>query len=101
MVAIRNNGLTHMSIIQEIALARLLAHDQQDLYIRSNPGTGKSIASAIAMLDRIDLAKDYPQVVYICPSHEVAMQMIDVIRQFNCKLRAKIGRLLVSETGKQ
>lgn len=58
---------------------------------QSQSGTGKTAAFVIAMLSRVDTSKNYPQVLCLSPTYELAIQTGEVaakIAQFSpIKLR--------------
>lgn len=58
---------------------------------QSQSGTGKTAAFVIAMLSRVDTSKNYPQILCLSPTYELAIQTGEVaakIAQFSpIKLR--------------
>lgn len=65
-------------IIQETALPTLLADPPQNMIAQSQSGTGKTAAFVLAMLSRVDASKDYPQVLCLSPTYELAIQTGEV-----------------------
>lgn len=69
----------------------LLADPPQNMIAQSQSGTGKTAAFVIAMLSRVDTSKNYPQVLCLSPTYELAIQTGEVaakIAQFSpIKLR--------------
>lgn len=55
-------GFTKPSKIQETALPAVLGDPPQNLIAQSQSGTGKTAAFSLAMLSRIDVEQNYPQV---------------------------------------
>lgn len=45
---------------------------------QSQSGTGKTAAFVLAMLSRVDTTKDYPQVLCLSPTYELAIQTGEV-----------------------
>jgi len=45
---------------------------------QSQSGTGKTAAFVLAMLSRVDSTKDYPQVLCLSPTYELAIQTGEV-----------------------
>ena len=45
---------------------------------QSQSGTGKTAAFVLAMLSRVDPTKDYPQVLCLSPTYELAVQTGEV-----------------------
>lgn len=66
------------SKIQETALPTLLADPPQNMIAQSQSGTGKTAAFVLAMLSRVDATKNYPQVICLSPTYELAIQTGEV-----------------------
>jgi len=45
---------------------------------QSQSGTGKTAAFVLAMLSRVDVVKNYPQVLCLSPTYELAIQTGEV-----------------------
>lgn len=71
-------GFNAPSKIQETALPTLLADPPQNMIAQSQSGTGKTAAFVLAMLSRVDTKKDYPQVLCLSPTYELAIQTGEV-----------------------
>nr|CAD7456166.1 unnamed protein product [Timema tahoe] len=71
-------GFNAPSKIQETALPTLLADPPQNMIAQSQSGTGKTAAFVLAMLSRVDPKKDYPQVLCLSPTYELAIQTGEV-----------------------
>ncbi|XP_020293190.1 DEAD-box helicase Dbp80-like [Pseudomyrmex gracilis] len=71
-------GFNAPSRIQETALPTLLADPPQNMIAQSQSGTGKTAAFVLAMLSRVDTTKDYPQVLCLSPTYELAIQTGEV-----------------------
>ncbi|XP_075155168.1 putative ATP-dependent RNA helicase Dbp80 [Haematobia irritans] len=67
-------GFNAPSKIQENALPILLADPPQNMIAQSQSGTGKTAAFVLAMLSRVDTKLDYPQVLCLSPTYELAIQ---------------------------
>ena len=65
-------------MIQETALPTLLADPPQNMIAQSQSGTGKTAAFVLAMLSRVNPALNYPQVLCLCPTYELAIQIGEV-----------------------
>jgi ATP-dependent RNA helicase DDX19/DBP5 len=48
---------------------------------QSQSGTGKTAAFVLAMLSRVDLNKNYPQVLCLAPTYELALQIGEVAKK--------------------
>lgn len=71
-------GFNAPSKIQETALPTLLADPPQNMIAQSQSGTGKTAAFVLAMLSRVDTNEDYPQVLCLSPTYELAIQTGEV-----------------------
>ncbi|KAK7793399.1 hypothetical protein R5R35_014306 [Gryllus longicercus] len=71
-------GFYAPSKIQETALPTLLADPPQNMIAQSQSGTGKTAAFVLAMLSRVDPKKQYPQVLCLSPTYELAIQTGEV-----------------------
>lgn len=85
-------GFNAPSKIQETALPTLLADPPQNMIAQSQSGTGKTAAFVLAMLSRVDPNKNYPQVLCLSPTYELAIQTGEVaakMSQFCPEIRLK------------
>ncbi|TDG51273.1 hypothetical protein AWZ03_002360 [Drosophila navojoa] len=71
-------GFNTPSKIQETALPTLLADPPQNMIAQSQSGTGKTAAFVLAMLSRVNVALDHPQVLCLSPTYELAIQTGEV-----------------------
>ena len=71
-------GYNAPSKIQETTLPTLIADPPQNMIAQSQSGTGKTAAFTLAMLTRVDTTKDYPQVLCLSPTYELAIQTGEV-----------------------
>ena len=71
-------GFNAPSKIQGTALPTLLADPPQNMIAQSQSGTGKTAAFVLAMLSRVDITKNYPQVLCLSPTYELAIQTGEV-----------------------
>jgi len=71
-------GFNAPSKIQETALPTLLADPPQNMIAQSQSGTGKTAAFVLAMLSRVDTSHQYPQVLCLSPTYELALQTGEV-----------------------
>ncbi|XP_031563719.1 ATP-dependent RNA helicase DDX19A-like [Actinia tenebrosa] len=74
-------GFNKPSKIQETALPMLLADPPNNMIAQSQSGTGKTAAFVLTMLSRVDATKQYPQVLCLSPTYELAMQIGKVAEQ--------------------
>lgn len=87
-------GFNAPSKIQESALPILLAHPPQNMIAQSQSGTGKTAAFVLAMLSRVDTDKNYPQVLCLSPTYELAIQTGEVaarMAQFCPEIRLRFA----------
>ncbi|XP_059474536.1 DEAD-box helicase Dbp80 [Neocloeon triangulifer] len=71
-------GFDAPSKIQETALPTLLADPPHNMIAQSQSGTGKTAAFVLAMLSRVDLNQNHPQVLCLAPTYELALQIGEV-----------------------
>nr|CAH0104887.1 unnamed protein product [Daphnia galeata] len=74
-------GFDAPSKIQETALPTLLVDPPQNMIAQSQSGTGKTAAFVLAMLSRTDVSKNYPHVVCLSPTFELAIQTGEVAKK--------------------
>ncbi|XP_070072443.1 DEAD-box helicase Dbp80 isoform X2 [Drosophila takahashii] len=71
-------GFNTPSKIQETALPTLLADPPQNMIAQSQSGTGKTAAFVLAMLSRVNISLNHPQVLCLSPTYELAIQTGEV-----------------------
>uniref|UniRef100_A0A1Y1KN83 RNA helicase n=1 Tax=Photinus pyralis TaxID=7054 RepID=A0A1Y1KN83_PHOPY len=87
-------GFNAPSKIQETALPTLLADPPQNLIAQSQSGTGKTAAFVLAMLSRLDSQFNFPQVLCLSPTYELAIQTAEVatrMAQFCPEIEIKLA----------
>lgn len=78
----------------------LLADPPQNMIAQSQSGTGKTAAFVIAMLSRVDTTKDYPQVLCLSPTYELAIQTGEVAAKIAQYSPIKLRFAVRGEDGK-
>lgn len=78
MKALERMNFTEPSKVQEIAIMPML--EGKDLLVQAPTGTGKTAAFSIPMLQNIDANNSHIQKVILCPTRELAMQTVEVLR---------------------
>nr|XP_034838783.1 DEAD-box helicase Dbp80-like [Maniola hyperantus] len=71
-------GLSAPSKMQETVLPTLLSDPPQNMLVQSPSGTGKTTAFVLAMLSRVDPTENYPQVLFLHRTLELAIQIGEV-----------------------
>jgi translation initiation factor 4A len=66
-------GYSSPSPIQRKAIKPLMDH--KDLIAQAQSGTGKTATFLIGSLNQVDLTLERPQVIILCPNHELAQQI--------------------------
>jgi len=74
-------GFNAPSKIQETALPTLLVDPPQNMIAQSQSGTGKTAAFVLAMLSRVKTNKNYPHIICLSPTFELAIQTGDVAKK--------------------
>jgi len=79
--AVTEMGFETPMPIQEQAIPVLLA-GETDFVGLAQTGTGKTGAYGLSLLQRIDAARRTPQVLLLCPTRELCLQITNELRQF-------------------
>jgi ATP-dependent RNA helicase DDX19/DBP5 len=69
-------GFKKPSKIQEITLPMILNPPHKDLIAQARNGSGKTTCFVLGMLSRVDPNMKAPQALCICPTRELAIQVI-------------------------
>ncbi|MGG1572852.1 DEAD/DEAH box helicase [Fictibacillus sp. NRS-1165] len=88
-------GITQPTAIQEQVIPLVL--EGKDVIAKSQTGTGKTMAFAVPMLQRIDREKGAVQALIVTPTRELAIQVAEEVR----KLSRAIGIEVLSVYGGQ
>jgi ATP-dependent RNA helicase DeaD len=59
-----------------------LLHSGKDVLGMAQTGTGKTAAFALPLLGRIDLKAKYPQILVLCPTRELAVQVAEAFQAY-------------------
>ncbi|KAI9189419.1 RNA helicase required for poly(A+) mRNA export [Blastocladiella emersonii ATCC 22665] len=89
------------SKIQERALPLLLHNPPTNLIAQSQSGTGKTAAFVLGMLARCDYSESVgagPQAVCIVNARELAVQVVDVVRQMAVHTEARVALITAGES---
>lgn len=84
-------GFQAPSKIQETALPILLANPPQNLIAQSQSGTGKTAAFLLASLYRVNSSQQFPQVLILAPTYELALQIGSVAQQMAKFIIPEVG----------
>ena len=81
--AIQDTGYEHFTPIQEKVIPVLMSG--RDAIGQSSTGTGKTAAFGIPAIELVQDPDDTPdpQVLVLCPTRELAMQVSDELRKFS------------------
>lgn len=86
-------GFENPSPIQGKAIP--IMNEKKDLIAQAQSGTGKTGAFSIGVLNNIDVNNDSTQVIIVNPTHELANQNYNVIKELsnfmNCSVQTVIG----------
>lgn len=85
LAAIEDLGYERPSPIQALSIPPALAG--RDLVGLSATGSGKTAAFALPALAKLDLAAKYPQVLILCPTRELAVQVCEEVHRLGTKLK--------------
>ncbi|MEM1442767.1 MAG: DEAD/DEAH box helicase, partial [Verrucomicrobiota bacterium] len=84
LAAVHELGYEEPSAIQEAAIPA--AMEGRDIVGLSETGSGKTAAFGLASLARIDLENSAPQLLVVCPTRELAVQVCSEIQRLGSKL---------------
>src|ERR1700678_1637459 len=74
-------GFKHPTPIQEQAIPVLLS-GTKDLVGLAQPGTGKTGAYGLPLLQLVYSAQRYPQALVVCPTRELCIQIVSEVELF-------------------
>lgn len=77
--ALKSQNITTPTEIQHQVITEVM--DGQNVIAKSQTGTGKTLAFALPMLSKINEASKEMQVLILAPTHELAMQIHQVIKE--------------------
>lgn len=77
----------------------MLRDPPTNIWAVTNPGSGKTLASAVALISRIDPAKKYTQALCIVDSSEVAVQTTELVKKLSICTEVEIGVTYRSNRG--
>ena len=87
--SVKEMGLSKLTPIQKVAIPKVL--QGIDLISQAQTGSGKTIAFAIPILEKIFILDKSPQAIILCPTRELTLQ---VALEFN-KLASNINKLKI------
>lgn len=74
-------GFNTPSKIQETSLPTLMANPPVNMIAQAQSGTGKTASFLLASLSRVNPQEEYPQVLILSPTYELALQIGKVAKQ--------------------
>ena len=77
--ALEHHGFTNPTEVQELAIP--VALEGKSVIVRSQTGSGKTIAFGLPIINNIDTSINAVQVLVICPTRELASQVTDEFRK--------------------
>lgn len=82
------------SKIQAVSLPMILTPPNKDLIAQAHNGSGKTTCFVLGMLSRVDPKFKAPQALCICPTRELAIQVIFSLLSSFLLINKTLGRLL-------
>ncbi len=82
---------SEMKIQQEMIPAML---EGKDIVAESPTGSGKTLAYVLPILNKVDGAKKQTQALIVAPSQELAMQIVEVIREWTAGTDITVQQLI-------
>jgi len=83
--SLTRRGYDTATPIQAATIPQLL--EGHDIVGLAQTGTGKTAAFALPALTRIEVAERKPQVLVLCPTRELALQVGDAFRQYGSNMK--------------
>ncbi|AHF57562.1 DEAD/DEAH box helicase [Spiroplasma eriocheiris] len=90
--AILKTGYVKATEIQQKAIP--VAIDNYDIIGKSHTGTGKTAAFVLPILHNLDVNLKKPQAIILCPTRELATQVLDQVRKYALFLHGVNATLL-------
>ncbi|MGO4107226.1 DEAD/DEAH box helicase [Paenibacillus sp. YAF4_2] len=85
---LQSDGITTPTPVQKKAIPVLLSG--QDVIAQAQTGTGKTIAFALPILQKIDINKDQVQALILTPTRELAIQITSELKKLVPAVGAKV-----------
>ena len=82
---------SEMKIQQEMIPAML---NGKDIVAESPTGSGKTLAYVLPILNKVDGSKKQTQALIVAPSQELAMQIVEVIREWTVGTNITVQQLI-------
>lgn len=82
-------GIRNPTRLQVVVLPRLMENND-NLYLMTNSGAGKTMVVIIAMLNFVDTTKNHPQVLCLLPTIEMAQQTRFLASRFGAYKGVKV-----------
>uniref|UniRef100_A0A7N0UIE0 ATP-dependent RNA helicase n=1 Tax=Kalanchoe fedtschenkoi TaxID=63787 RepID=A0A7N0UIE0_KALFE len=86
------------SAILAVSLPMILTPPHKDLLAQAYIGSGKSTCIVLGMLCRVDPSQKVPQALCVCPTRELVLQNLEVLRQIG-KLTGITSECVVPKDG--
>lgn len=83
--AIKDMGFSKPTPIQEMAIPDALKGI--DITAQAQTGSGKTVAFAIPILEKLFIPDNSPQAIILCPTRELCMQVADEIAKVGSKIK--------------
>lgn len=83
--AIEDMGFTNTSPIQKMAIPDALSGI--DITAQAQTGSGKTVAFAIPVLEKLFIPDKSPQAIILCPTRELCMQVAEEISKVGSKMK--------------
>lgn len=84
-------GFLYPTEIQKKAIPLLMESGKIDFHGQAQTGTGKTLAFAIPLLQRINAADKSPQALVVAPTRELAVQIYDTVAQISKSMNVKVA----------
>ncbi|UJA20909.1 DEAD/DEAH box helicase [Thermoleophilia bacterium SCSIO 60948] len=87
--ALSKRGITEPFAIQSLVIGDLL--EDHDVLAKAPTGSGKTLAFAVPVIDRIDPDQGTPSALVLCPTRELAVQIVEESRPLAAALGLRVA----------
>ena len=84
-IAIKDMGFTEPTSIQKLAIPEVLKG--KDIIGQAQTGTGKTVAFAVPLLEKVFIKDKSPQAIILCPTRELCIQVAGEIEKLSKNIK--------------
>lgn len=91
--ALNELNITTPTKIQEMSISKI--SEKLDVMLQSETGSGKTLAYLLPLIEKIDFEKRENQFIILVPTHELAIQVNDVLNRIDEKSSLSIRSMVI------